>query len=214
MRKILCILVFLFILPIFAHASFIFEYEIWMQAQTSLDIGSIEVLGSVYNTGAVTINLSPQWSALGGKPSNLNQTTTDLSYVNQQLSGGGMLGVGENFPFIWLTGTQEQNLSSWEGDLLSGSFGLIPYGSDWYWTSGGFIPELLVNSEFVNGPADTSLPFNRVVINLESAGQYINTPTPLIPEPSSLFLLSFGLLGVGLLRKRFKRYKKFQEHNT
>lgn len=181
----------------------IFDYEIWMQAETSLDTGSIEVLGKVVNTGTTTLNRSPQWAALGGRPSSLSSTTTGLEYVNAQLEGG-ILNPGESFSFIWLTGTQEQNLHSWSGDLLEGSFGLIPYNSDWHWTQGGFIPELLVHSTFVNGLADTSLPFNKVVINLETAGQYI-VGTPLesvVPEPATLSLLSFGLLGLVLKRRK------------
>jgi len=148
------------------EASFVFEYEIYMQAETSLDIGPIEVQGRVVNTGTVSIDLSAQWGALGGLPSNIGATTTGLSNVHDQLNGL-TLAPYESLDFIWLSGTQEQNLESYAGDLLSGSFGLIPLGSDWHWTSGGFIPELLVSSEWVNGPADTSLPSNKVVINLE-----------------------------------------------
>ena len=207
MKKILIIFFAFFICFVIGsstvQAAIIFEYEIWMQAETSLDIGPIDVLGRVVNTGTAILDRSSKWAALGGKPSNLSSTTTGLEYVNEQLNGG-ILNPGESFPFVWLTGTQEQDLQSWSGDLLEGSFGLIPYGSDWHWTQGGFIPELLVHSTFVNGPADTSLPFNKVVINLETAGQYING-TPLeapIPEPASLFLLSFGLLGTGFLKKK------------
>lgn len=199
--KTIAVIIFVFFACFFTissvQAALIFEYEIWMQAETSLDIGPIEVLGKVVNTGTVLLDRGTQWAALGGKPSNLSSTTTGLEYVNQQLSGG-ILNPGESFSFVWLTGTQEQDLQSWSGDLLEGSFGLVPYGSDWRWTLGGFIPELLVHSTFVIGPADNSLPFNKVVINSGTAWKYIRG-TPLeasIPEPATVLLLGFGLLGL------------------
>ena len=79
----------------------------------------------------------------------------------------------EKFSFTWLSGTQEEDLSSRSGELLSGGLGLVPFGSDWQWLSGGFITELLVSSVWVNGLADASLAFNRTEINLDTGGQYI-----------------------------------------
>ena len=70
-----------------AYAFPFFEYEIWMQAETSLDIGQIEVQGAIVNMGSAPLDLTAQWGALGGLPSNLNETTPGLEYVHQQLNG-------------------------------------------------------------------------------------------------------------------------------
>ena len=182
-----------------AEASSIFEYEIHIQAETSLAIGPIEVQGRVVNTGTVSIDLTSQWGALGGIPGSIGSTLTELSHVHDQLMGL-TLDPNNSLDFIWLSGTIEENVSAYAGGFLSGSLGFIPLGSDWHWTSGGFIPELIVSSEWVNGAADTSLPFNKVVINLDSAGDYIEV-TP-IPISSAIWLFGSGLIGIAGIRKK------------
>ena len=193
-----------------AYALPFFEYELLMQAQTSLDMGSIAVQGQIVNTGTIALNLTPQTISFVGLPSNLGLTTCDHACVQLQLSGS-VLAPGNSFSFLWLSGTQAENLSGFAGSLLSASIGLVPLGSDWTWTAAGNIPEILVSSEWVNGAADTSLPFNKRIINLATAGEFMNTPTPLtqVPEPFSLLYLGFGLATLmALSRTRFSRSHK------
>ena len=52
----------------------IFQYELWMQAQTSLDMGLIEVEGRMVNTGSTPLELPPQQGALDDLPLNLFST--------------------------------------------------------------------------------------------------------------------------------------------
>lgn len=200
-RKLsLSIFSLLFVLPTIIRATPLFEYELWMQAQTSLDPGLIEVQGRIVNTGTVALDLTNTWGALGGLPSNLSSTTCGLSCVHNQLNGI-VLFPEDALDFIWLSGTQEEDLSSRAGRFLSGGLGLIPYQSDWNWTQGGFIQELLVFSEWITGPIDSTLPFNRVVINLDVAGHYIeSTPFASVPEPSSMPLILTGLAICAILQ--------------
>ncbi len=159
-------------------ATLLFEYELWMQAQTSLDAGPISIQGKIVNTGGATLNLTPDTVSIAGIPSNLNLTTCDDPCIRQQLTGF-VLAPGATFSFLWLDGTQTENISGFAGSLFSASVGLVPVGSDWTWTAAGNIPETLVSSEWVNGPANTSLPFNKQIINLTTVGQFMNTPTPI-----------------------------------
>ncbi len=50
------------------YAGPVFEYELWMQSETSLDIGSIEVQGRIVNSGSVVLDFATKWGALGGLP--------------------------------------------------------------------------------------------------------------------------------------------------
>lgn len=190
------------VLPTICRAIPLFEYELWMQAQTSLDQGSLEIHGRIVNTGTVALDLTRYWGALAGLPSHLNDTTCGLSCVHEQLAGV-ILYPGSTLDIVWLSGTQEQDLSRRAGALLEGSLGFIPYGSDWHWAQGGYLPELQVSSEWVNGPADPTTPFNNVVINLDVAGQYIeSTPLISVPEPSSILLLLSGLIALVFWKRR------------
>jgi len=201
-RFILTFLLICCLIPINSDAAPFFEYELWMQPETSLDKGVIEVKGRVVNTGDVAINLTAQWAALGGLPSNLNATTCGLECVMNQLYGA-ILNPNEHRDFLWLSGSQEEDLSSRAGEFLFGGLGLIPYGSDWHWTAGGFIPELLVSSEWINGTIDETLPYNKIVINLNTAGSYIQgSPLTSVPEPSTFLLLGAGLAGILLFRMK------------
>jgi len=155
----------------------LFQYELWMQAQTSLDMGPITIHGRVVNSGEVSINLTPQTTSTLGGPSNLLSTTCESPCVRQQLSGL-VLAPGGQVSFSWLSGTQTENLTGFSGSLYSASIGLIPLGSDWTWTHAGNVPEILVNSEWVNGPPNMALPFNKRIISLATAEQFINAPNP------------------------------------
>lgn len=159
-------------------ATVVFEYELWMQAQTSLDAGPISIQGKIVNTGGATLNLTPDTVSIAGIPSNLNLTTCDDPCIRQQLTGF-VLAPGATFSFLWLDGTQTENISGFAGSVFSASVGLVPVGSDWTWTAAGNIPGTLVSSEWVNGPVNTSLPFNKQIINLTTVGQFMNTPTPI-----------------------------------
>jgi hypothetical protein len=149
-----------------------------MQAQTSLDAGSLAIQGKVVNTGRAPLNLTPQMISFQGLPGNGITNVCDNICIQQQLAGL-VLAPGQTFSFTWTTATITGNPASHAGGLFSASVGLVPLGSDWGWTAGGNVPEILVSSEWVNGPTNTALPFNRRVINLATANQFMNTPSAL-----------------------------------
>jgi hypothetical protein len=113
-----------------------------------------------------------------GLPGNGITNVCDNICIQQQLTGL-VLAPGQTFSFTWTTATITGNPASHAGGLFSASVGLVPLGSDWGWTAGGNVPEILVSSEWVNGPTNTALPFNRRVINLATANQFMNTPSAL-----------------------------------
>jgi len=197
----------LLILPLFLCASLAhsaaFEYELWMQAETSLDVGDISVAGKIVNTGTVALDLTSQIGIIAGIPSNLNDTTCSLFCLNTDLSGL-TLSAGESLNINWLFGTQEEDLFNYAGEELHGSLGFIPLGSDWNWTAGGYIPELLVSSLWVNGDTNTS-QFNKTVINLDVAGQYMNySELSSVPVPAAVWLFGSALLGLFGFNQRNK----------
>ena len=99
------------------YAAPVFEYELWMQAKTSLDMGPIEVLGKVINKGTATLDLTGRWGALGNIPGQLS-STTGLEEVHSQLSGH-TLNYGESFNSIWLSGTIESDIRRFSRQMVS-----------------------------------------------------------------------------------------------
>lgn len=191
-----------------AANSAVFEYQLLMQAETSLDQGPVHVAGMLVNTGTVTLNAFPQGTSLAGLPSNLNQTTNWCGFdasacLISQFPVDGTLAPGESFSFTWLAGTQEENISGYAGLSLSGLLAFVPLNSDWVWTEGGHLTDLIVESLWVNGPANMNLPFHVSTINLAIAGQYISgSPLTEVPLPATVWLFGSGLLALlGISRK-------------
>jgi hypothetical protein len=191
------------------QASPVFEYQLWMQAETSLELGVFQIKGKIVNTGTVSLDLTPQWSALTGAHGYDTITTCDSACFHAQLTGNVLL-PGESFDLIWLSGEYLSPVGpgGCTADIpgqACASVGLIPLGSDWQWNSGGFIPELLVRSDYVDGPVDESI-FNILTISQDLAGNYISgSPLTEVPLPPAVYMYFSGLIGLLLANKASRR---------
>ena len=166
--------------PPHVDAENFFEYELWMQAQTSLQAGSVAIEGRIVNTGTLPLKLPPH------------------NWYFPQITGNGLmfdcwfacffvdyrLEPGESLSFIWLNGTITGDVSSWAGEAFESFLALLPADSALTWQieplHPAWVPEVFLQSQWVTGPADTSLPFNKKIYNRDSYGQFINFP----PQPA------------------------------
>ncbi|MDR4485410.1 MAG: FG-GAP-like repeat-containing protein [Nitrospirales bacterium] len=155
-----------------------FEYELWIQAQTSLDLGPVTIEGRIVNTGTVALK-APLEVLYGARPGN---GLTEVSSYGSLLDAlNGRLEPGESRSFVWFTGTITQDISSWAGEKFRAYLSSVPFDSLWRWSISGSQPDVFLQSQWVTGPADTSLPFYKKTYNLETYGQLIVIP-PMPPD--------------------------------
>ncbi len=186
----------LYLLAFNVSAAPIYEYEVWIQAKSSLDTNDITVAGRIVNTGTVTLDLTAQWGYLGGFPS----LGCGLECVHNQLNGL-TLDAGQSIDFFWMNETHSEDWSSYAGAQTYGGLGLIPLGSDWQFNESKL--SYLAYGELVNGAVDSTI-FNKVTINLDIAGSSITgTPLSSIPIPSAVWLFGSGLISlIGVARRK------------
>ena len=154
-----------------------FEYELWMQAQTSLDLGSFAIEGRIVNTGTLPLRLPYQGGSIGSWPGNPGVTVScDLSCLSDELESHGILEPGESITFNWISGTITEDVSSFAGIFFEGFLCVLPVDLGWDCHGAESISPRLAQSQWVTGPADSSLPFNKKVYNLGTLGPIINFP--------------------------------------
>ena len=154
-----------------------FEYEVWMQAQTSLDPGSFAIEGKIVNTGTLPLRLPPQGVSAGNWPADPGFVVTcDIRCLLDHLENQALLEPGESFTFNWLTGTITTNMSWFAGIFFEGFLCLLPVDLGWDCHGTGDVTHLLSQSQWVAGPLDFRLPFSKKVYNLGTLGSVINFP--------------------------------------
>jgi len=169
----------------------IYEYEISIQAQTSADVGAINIQGSITNTGNVA--LTTQWVGTSA-PSNVQITAcgAECLYFDQLL--GVVIEPNETFDISWLSGFQLEDPNILNGRFFEGAIGMVPVNSDWNWMLVDLNP-FKVSSEFILGDIDIDLPWNSFIVNSENTIGYIEgTKLVDVPEPDTFTLLLTSLL--------------------
>ncbi|MEO8326092.1 MAG: VCBS repeat-containing protein, partial [Nitrospirota bacterium] len=161
-----------------------FEYEVWMQPQTSLALGPFAIEGKIVNSGTLPIRLSPHSSSIGSWPVDPGFVVTcDLPCSLDQLGDDAILEPGESVSFNWLSGNITRNMDFFAGIFFEAFICLLP--ADLGWNCNGTAPtsHLLVQSQWVAGPADSNIPFSKKVYNLGTLGSKMNFPyKPTTPD--------------------------------
>jgi hypothetical protein len=88
----------------------------------------------------------------------------------------GTLEPGESLTFNWMSGTITGGVGSFAGQVFGGFLCILPVDLGWNCHGTGSISHLIAQSQWVAGPADSSLQFNKRVYNLGTMGPIINFP--------------------------------------
>jgi hypothetical protein len=164
--------------PPHVDAEHFFEYELWIQPQTSMDAGPVAIEGRIVNTGTLALKLPPIEAS-----SSLSGLFGDGFFDELFLYGLGQLEPGDALSFNWMTGTIPEGWSPEPDEVFPSYFTVTPADSALRWNSGHFplhlLEQLFMQHQWVTGPADTSLPFNKKLYNVETYGQFISFP----PQP-------------------------------
>ena len=154
-----------------------FEYELWMQSQTSLDAGAFAIEGKIVNTGTLPLTLPPQSASVGSWPGDPGVTLTcDFGCVLDELENHGTLEPGESMTFNWLSGTFAYSIDAFAGLVFEGFLCILPVDLGWNCQGQGTISHLMAQSQWVTGPADIRLPFNKKVYNVGTMGPILGFP--------------------------------------
>ncbi|HNP31110.1 MAG TPA: FG-GAP-like repeat-containing protein [Nitrospirales bacterium] len=157
--------------PSHLDSEHLFEYELWIQAQTRLTAGPVAIKGRIVNTGTLALNFPPQNTVL-----NLSGIFLDKSFDG--LWGNGLLEPGAALSFNWLTGTIPENWNPGSDEIFPSYLTLLPADSALRWNISHAYPEdledLYMQHKWVAGPTDTSLPYNKKKYNRDNYGHYIH----------------------------------------